>query len=194
MDFKMNNDFFDEFDVLFSDGSSIVAGQSCVLGHYATQALQMDTKLLRRIDIAVHDFREEFQIFLSARDASSAAVAQEKLNVLWSLIGQLPAYDLLQKYNHSASQLILYMRRHPNEVDDMLTASTERNRMMLKWLEKLEGLTKSMDIFIRNTRVMLTDFFEELPSRRPEEYAKHTAPSAARSLRPLRTGMRSTMI
>lgn len=172
MDFKMNNDFFDEFDVLFSDGNSIIAGQNNVLGHYATQALRMDTGLLRRIDAAIHDFKEEFQVFLSARDASSAAVAQEKLNVLWSLIGQLPVYDLLQKYDHSASRLILYMRRHPDEVDDMLTAGTERNRMMKDWLEKLDSLTRSIGLFIRNTDVMLTDFFEDLPSRRSEEYAK----------------------
>ena len=26
MDFKMNNDFFDEFDVLFSEVNSIIAG------------------------------------------------------------------------------------------------------------------------------------------------------------------------
>ena len=172
MDFKMNNDFFDEFDVLFSEGNSIIAGKSNVLGHYATQALRMDTGLLRRIDAATRDFKEEFHIFHSARNATSAAVAQEKLDILWSLIGQLPAYDLLQKYDHRASQLILYMRRHPDEVDDMLTVGTERNRMMKNWLEKLDRLTKPIDLFIRNTSVMLTDFFEELPSRRPEEYAK----------------------
>lgn len=172
MDFRMNNDFFDEFDVLFSDSTSIIAGQNNVLGHYATQTLRMDTRLLRRIDAAIHDFKEEFHIFLSARDATSAAVAQEKLDALWSLIGQLPAYDLLQKYDHSASQLILYMRRHPDEVDDMLTADTGRNRMMKRWLEKLDNLTKPIDLFIRNTTVMLADFFEELPSRRSEEYAK----------------------
>ena len=172
MDFKMNNDFFDEFDVLFSGGNSIIAGQNQVLGYYATQVLRMDTGLLWRINAAVRDFKEEFQVFLSARDVSSAAVAQEKLNVLWSLIGQLPAYDVLQKNDHSASHLIRYMRQHPDEVDDMITTGTDRNRMMKDWLAKLDNLTWPIDLFIRNTKTMLADFFEDLPSRQPEEYAK----------------------
>jgi len=149
MDYKMNNDFFDEFDVLFSGGSSIIAGQNNVLGYYATQALRMDSKLLLRIDAAIRDFKEEFQVFLSARDVSSAAVAQQKLNELWSLLGELPAYDILQKNDRSASHLILYMRRHPDEVDDMITPGTERNRMMNDWLKKLDNLTKPIELFIR---------------------------------------------
>ena len=172
MDYKMNNDFFDEFDVLFSGGSSIIAGQNNVLGYYATQALRMDSKLLLRIDAAIRDFKEEFQVFLSARDVSSAAVAQQKLNELWSLLGELPAYDILQKNDRSASHLILYMRRHPDEVDDMITPGTERNRMMNDWLKKLDNLTKPIELFIRHTKGMVADFFEELPSRRPEQYAK----------------------
>lgn len=172
MDYKMNNDFFDTFPVLFTKDGSKIAEQNNVLGYYATQALRMDTRILNKIDVAVLKFKEEFQVFLAARDASSAAIAQQELNHLWSLIGKLPAYDLLQKYDNRASYLIRYMRQHPDEVDDMLTIGTDRNRMMNEWLEKLDRLTEPLRLFIRNTAVMLDDFFEDLPSRKSEEYAK----------------------
>jgi hypothetical protein len=61
MDYKMNNDFFDSFPVLFTKDGSKIAEQNNVLGYYATQALRMDTGILNEIDTAVLKFKEEFQ-------------------------------------------------------------------------------------------------------------------------------------
>ena len=71
----------------------------------------------------------------------------------------------------SARRLIAYMRAHPAEVDDMLTLGTERNAMLRRWQKKLSAFGSSFRDFVRESTWMLENYFEDLPSRRPEAYA-----------------------
>ncbi len=170
MDYRMNNDFVDYFDAVFTDNCSIIAEVKNPLGHFAAQALCLEQGLLSKIISAVRDFKYEFNIFLSARDVSSAALAQQELNRLYTLLRRLPAYELLAARDKKSEQLLHYMRSHPDEVDDMITSGTERNKMLRDWLMKLESIPRQLQDFERSTRLMLEDYFKDLRSRKPENY------------------------
>ena len=169
--YYMNNDFFDSFSVLFSNEESILNEKRRPLGSYAADALDMDLSLLEEIRGRVALFQEVLTVFLSARDASSAAEAQQAMNELWTRLEQMPAYSQLKLNGLSARRLIAYMRAHPAEVDDMLTLGTKRNAMLRRWQNKLSDFGSSFRDFVRESTWMLENYFEDLPSRRPEAYA-----------------------
>ncbi|MEA4893897.1 MAG: hypothetical protein VB064_01400, partial [Oscillospiraceae bacterium] len=114
--YYMNNDFFDGFSVLFAKDESILNEKRRPLGSYAADALDMDLTLLEEIRDRVALFQEVLTVFLSARDASSAAEAQQALNELWTRLEQMPAYSQIKLNGLSTRRLIAYMRAHPAEV------------------------------------------------------------------------------
>ena len=117
-------------------------------------------------------FQEEFTVFLSARYPSSAAVAQQALNAIWSILKDLPVYQRInERRGGEPYDLLHYMREHPDEVDDMLTPGTGRNQMMHRWLERMRNLQSSLKEFTRETERMLILYFDNLASRKPEDYA-----------------------
>lgn len=171
--YEMNNDFFDYFTVLFDRRESIIGGHWNPLGAYAAEALNViETKAYYQINPAVREFKEELQIFLSSRSPSSAALAQQKLDRLWALLGRLPVYNRLFPQDRGARYLFAHMREHPEKVDTMLTPGSGLNQTMNRWLQKMDNLTRSLRQFWRNTHWMLDDYFEDLPSRKPESYAR----------------------
>lgn len=169
--YYMNNDFFDSFSVLFSKEESILNEKRRPLGSYAADALDMDLSLLEEIRDRVALFQEVLTVFLSARDASSAAEAQQALNELWTCLEQMPAYSQIKLNGLSTRRLIAYMRAHPAEVEDMLTLGTERSAMLRRWQNKLSAFGSSFRDFVRESTWMLENYFEDLPSRRPDAYA-----------------------
>ena len=70
------------------------------------------------------------------------------------------------------SALIPYLRRHPDILDEMMTPGTPRNEAYTRWTEKLERLEDDLRAFVRNTNWMLEEFFQELPTRRRQDYIK----------------------
>ncbi len=169
----MNNDFFDYFTVSFDKRESTLGHQWFPLGTFAGEALNLDRSAsFHPIDLKVQELKKAFTIFLSSRSPSSAAVAQEKMNELWSVLGELPVYSHLYMGNSSASYLIEYLRDHPEQMDEMATRGSELNTVYTRWLEKLEGLTESLRRFQKHVSWMLEDYFKKLPSRRPDSYAK----------------------
>lgn len=170
--YYMNNDAFDYFKADFTAKESIVGGKRHPLGFYAAEALETINSHTADLRCAVEHFKEEFQVFLSARDASSAAVAHQAIQRLWLELRRLPVYDLLLAEDHSALGLIPYMRTHPEEVDEMLTPGTPRHDGYAYWLSKLDKLEGELSAFSRNTRWMLEEYFEPLRKRRTEHYAE----------------------
>lgn len=132
----------------------------------------MDRSLLWKLKAAVAEFKPELEVFLAARTASSAAVAQQKLDAVWAILDQIPAYKNLRG-NFSGSQGLFHsMREHPDRTDDSVTEGTNFHRAMTYWLDKLERLPDAVDDFIRNTSLMLEDYFEDLSARSPAAYAE----------------------
>lgn len=169
----VNNDFFDYFSVLFEKSESVLEGQWYPLGSFAAEMLQVDEgDWWRQIDSCLEVFKKELTIFLSSRSPSAAALSQEALNALWEQIGKLPVYDRLSPYRRSAEGLFSYFQEYPEMVDEIVTEGTEYHETMRCWLEKLDSLTDSLSLFCRNARWMLDNYFEGLPSRSPEAYAK----------------------
>ena len=143
------------------------------LGSFAAEALNLNRlATVSKIDSKVQELKEEFTIFLSSRSNSSAAVAQEKLNELWELLGELPVYRHLYPHDSSAKYLIEYLCAHPEQTDEMVTQGSELNLTLNHWLSKLDSLTKSLQRFWDNTTWMLEDYFEKLPSHLPDSYAR----------------------
>lgn len=170
--YYMNNDFFDYFEVSFNKKESILKEKNFPLGYFANDVLEMDRMILREIDAKVKTFKDEFQCFLVSREATPSAQANEALTSLWHSIKKLPVYNLLTKYDNKINHLIKYMRENPEQVDDMLQAGTERNRMLNTWLYNIENLVPSIENFIRQTNFMLENYFEDLPNRKPESYVR----------------------
>ena len=170
--YAITNDYFDSFSAIFGPRECLVNGKRYPLGHFAAEALEMDTGLLRKLRDAAADFKPELEVFLAARTPSSAAVAQQKLDAVWAVLAQLPAYKNFAPYSHGSEGLFHSMREHPDRTDDSVTEGTDFHRAMTYWLDRLERLPGAVDDFIRNTSLMLGDYFEDLPTRSPAAYAE----------------------
>lgn len=170
--YGITNDYFDSFTAIFGPKECLLNGKRYPLGHFAVEALEMDRRLLRDLEKAVADFKPELEVFLAARTASSAAVAQQKLDAVWAVLAQLPAYKSFAPYSHGSDGLFHSMREHPGRTDDSVTEGTNFHHAMTYWLDRLERLPDSVDDFTRNTFLMLEDYFEKLPARSPSAYAE----------------------
>lgn len=155
--YAITNDYFNSFSAIFGPGECLLNGKRYSLGHFAVEALEMDTIFLRKLKDAVADFKPELEVFLAARTASSAAVAQQKLDVVWAVLAQLPAYKNFAPYSHGSEGLFHSMREHPDRTDDSVTEGTNFHHAMTHWLDRLERLSNSVDDFIHNTTLMLED-------------------------------------
>ena len=168
----MNHDFFDYFDVLFSKKLGIVNGVDYPLGYFAAEALEISGEVIRELRELTRRANDEFEIFLSARTASSGALARQELIRAWDAMKQLPLYNkFLQEKISGISELIATLRANPEKADEMLTPGTQEYEMLQQWRDKLGRLADDLQTFRHNTERMLKDYFEKLPSRRPEAYA-----------------------
>lgn len=78
--YVMTGSFLDGFKASFTKKECILAEKHYPLGYFAVEFLEVDRTLLRELERLVPIFQEELTVFLSARDPSSAALAQQALN------------------------------------------------------------------------------------------------------------------
>ena len=95
--YAITNDYFDSFSAIFGPRECLLNGKWYLLGHFAVEALEMDRSLLWKLKEAVTEFKPELEVFLAARNASSAAVAQQKLDAVWATLVQLLPSDILRR-------------------------------------------------------------------------------------------------
>ena len=117
---------------------------------------------------------QKFGVFLTARTASSAGMAVQALDQAWELVSQLPLYNKLplpggrEVLSAALSMSCVAMSRS-------WTGCSQWGRQRMRCCVVGTGcITAWQTIFSRfryDTDDMLTDYFEELPSRRPEAYA-----------------------
>jgi len=169
--YAITGDYFDSFTAIFGPKECVLDEKSYPLGYFAVEALETDRGILRRLEDAVARFKPELEVFLAARTASSAAVAQQKLDAVWELLDQLPVYKNFSHFHSGSFGLFHAMRKYPDRTDDAVTSGTEFNRALTYWLDRLERLPSAMDNFINNTVVLLENFFNSLPNHLPEAYA-----------------------
>jgi len=131
----------------------------------------VDRTLLRELERLVPIFQEELTVFLSARDPSSAALAQQALNAVWDVLLQLPVYRHLEQHSGGVRGLLREMKELPDIVDAMLTHGTDRSEVLHEWLRRLMTLPEAAWDFILSTEKMLMQYFGALPARKPENYA-----------------------
>ena len=169
--YRMTGSFLDGFEASFTTKECILEKRHYPLGYFAVEYLEVDRTLLRELERVIRAFNEEFTIFLSARDPSSAALTQQALDAVWDVLIQLPVYQHLQKRNGGIHTLLRDMKESPELVDEMLTPGTGRSEMLHEWLGRLTKLPDSIWDFIHSTEKMLTQYFDALPARKPENYA-----------------------
>lgn len=170
--YYMNHDAFDYFIADFTHKESILHNKHYPLGFFAVEALEFGTKNLADVQRHITQFQKDLEVFLSARDASSMAVAYRSIRRLWMELSKFPVYDKLLKGDHRVDAVLPHMKDHPEKVDEMLTPGTELNAAYRRWMEKLNCLTEEFAAFVRNTEWMLNEYFMPLPSRRVEHYAQ----------------------
>ena len=168
----MNHDAVDYFRVDFTAEDSIVGEKHYPLGSFAAEMLAFEWNAAADIRRPLTQFREEFQIFLASRSPSSAAAALGAMQELWQALEKLPLYNKLLAGDRRRNALIPYLRKHPDLTDDMLTPGTPRNEAYTRWMEKLETLESELRAFVKNTEWMLEEFFQNLPSRRRQDYLR----------------------
>ena len=169
-----NDHFFERFDVLFGKKSCIVAGEEYPLGYFAAEAMELDAGVFEEIKKLTQQASQEFDMFLTARTVSSAGMAIQELNRAWELVRQLPLYNKIpyrEGRGSSVSGIIRELRSDEQKLDRMLTVGTSENETLRRWHGMYERLSDDLQRFRYDTDDMLTDYFEELPSRRPEAYA-----------------------
>ena len=169
-----NDHLFERFDVLFGKKNSIVAGQEYPLGYFATEAMDVDDALLEGLKKLTQQASREFDTFLTARTASSAGAAIQELDRAWELVRQLPLYNKIpfrEGRGSSVSGFVRELRCDEQTLERMLTTGTTENEILRRWRGVFGRLADDLKRFQYDTDDMLTDYFEELPSRRPEAYA-----------------------
>ena len=169
-----NDLFFERFDVLFGKKSSIVAGEEYPLGFFAAEVMDMDVAVLKGLKKLTQQASQAFDVFLTAQTASSAGMAVQVLDQAWELVRQLPLYNKIpyrEGRGSSVSGIVRELRGDEQKLDRMLTAGTAENEMLRRWHGVYDRLADDLQRFRYDTDDMLTDYFEELPSRRPEAYA-----------------------
>lgn len=169
-----NDYFFERFDVLFGKKSSIVAGEEYPLGFFAAEVMDMDAAVIEELKKLTQQASQKFGVFLTARTASSAGMAVQALDQAWELVSQLPLYNKLpyrEGRGSSVSGVVYELRGDEQKLDRMLTVGTAENEMLRRWHGVYNRLADDLQRFRYDTDDMLTDYFEELPSRRPEAYA-----------------------
>ena len=169
--YVMTGSFLDGFEASFTKKECILEAKHYPLGYFAVEYLEVDRALLRELERLIPIFQEEFTVFLSARDPSSAALAQQALNAVWDVLIQLPVYHHLGAHSDGIRSLLQEMKESPKLVDEMLTPGTGRNEMLLEWMGRLAKLPGSIWEFILSTEKMLMQYFGDLPARKPENYA-----------------------
>lgn len=169
-----NDHFFERFDVLFGKKSSIVAGEEYPLGYFAAEAMDMDAVVFEELKKLTQQASQEFDMFLTARTASGAGMAIQALDRAWNLVRQLPLYNKIpyrEGRGSSVSGIVRELRSDEQKLDRMLTVGTTENEILRRWHGMYDRLADDLQRFRYDTDDMLTDYFEELPSRRPEAYA-----------------------
>lgn len=118
--YYMINDAFDYFAADFTQEESIAGAEHHPLGYYAVEALEKAYHQAAELRGPVRRFQKDMQAFLAARDPSSMAEAYQSAKRLWWELERLPVYNKLLVGDHRINALLPYMRRHPEEVDDIL--------------------------------------------------------------------------
>ena len=169
-----NDHFFERFDVLFGKKNSIVAGEEYPLGYFAAEAMELDAAVFEEIKKLTQQASQEFDMFLTARTVSGAGMAIQALDRAWELVRQLPLYNKIpyrEGRGSSVSGVVRELRSDEQKLDRMLTVGTAENETLRRWHGMYDRLADDLQRFRYDTDDMLTDYFEELPSRRPEAYA-----------------------
>ena len=170
--YYMNQDAVDYFRVDFTPDESIVGGKHYPLGTFAVEMMEFGWNRTAEIRQPLKRFQKDFQVFLAARDASSEATAFHTMLELWQVLGKLPVYNKLMVEGHRLPSLIPYLRKHPDLLDEMLTPGTPRNEGYTRWMGKLERLEDELQAFVKNTQWMLDEFFQNLSSRKRQDYIR----------------------
>lgn len=170
--YYMDQDAVDYFRVDHTPDESIVGGKHYPLGTFAAEMMECGWNGITEIRQPLKRFQEEFQVFLVARDPSSAATAFRAMRELWLALGKLSVYNKLMVEGHRLPGLNPYLRGHQDLLDEMLTPGTLRNEGYTQWMGKLERLEDELQSFVKNTQWMLDEFFQELPSRKRQDYIR----------------------
>ena len=103
------------------------------------------------------------------RDKNSGAVipVQEKLNVVWDLIFDLPFYRNLPLNIYSSRNLLPALLQDKAGWDDLMKDDTERSKAFMVFIDKLEHFAQSIENFRGQIANMLELYFEKLPPPEP---------------------------
>lgn len=163
-------DFFDYFYVRYSGDAVYMDRKVYPAGYFACELLNVPEHVFYWMKKQTDIFLEEFNVFLSARDASSTAIAQDVLERLVKAMSDLPGYKQLNPPDSKgryAWSLMTYLRKNKEETDSMLDKGSEANLAMNAFLERLKAFPEA----IHECKLRLEWAYEEHFSSPPERCA-----------------------
>lgn len=147
-----------------------MSGRNLRRGSLPRNILSLIQVRFRRLEDCVRSFLRDFDVFCAARTASAAAVAGASWIALRDHLTSLPVYRELGE--HIPGNFMLYLLRHPAEVDDMVTEGTTRSRKLRRWQTDLRELPASIEHFIHTAQKLLDEEYSSPPKRNASVYAE----------------------
>ena len=143
----MSQNTFDRFTVLFTNGKIFLGENSFPLGHLTVDFLNLDERVLDKIEECVNSFLPTMQILLEEKTDNAAHMAQEKLNPVWDLIYELPVYRELKMDKNISYNLFPILLADQDKWNKVLEVGSEGNRMFEKSVSSLRNFTDSLRSF-----------------------------------------------
>ena len=164
------------FTVLFWDDFVMLDGTILPVGQCVTDLLNVEGDALLALREAYVDFAKAFGERLCQADAQAdmalVTEMQEKMNIVWDAIFELPPYRYLKLDKESSRQMLLAAHMHfPAEFSKMIVPCTDENVVITELLLKLQRIFPDVVSFKTYISVLLECFYERLRTRSAENYA-----------------------
>ena len=168
----MSQHTFDKFTVFFTTEKVFLDRTSFPLGQLTTDILNLGEGTLEEIDERINRFLPEVQKLFQEKTDCAAHTAQEYLNGIWDLVFELPVYRDLDLDISTSYNLFLPLLSDPDKWQEVLDIQSEGRRMFDGFLAGLKRFSDNLRNFRGQTAGILELYFEQLPRRNQETYAK----------------------
>ena len=164
------------FTVLFWDDFVKLDDTILPVGQCVTDLLNVEDDTLLAMREAYVDFAKTFGERLCNDEVQTnlalVTEVQQKMNVVWDAIFELPPYRYLKLDKESSRQmLITAYEQFPAEFAKMVVPYTDENVMITELLFKLQRIFPDAVSFKSYISVLLELFYERLRTRSAENYA-----------------------
>ena len=167
--YPLNVDYLDGFTALVGGGFIILGGNTCSIGSYAADALNIDAGYLAELGGLARSARFAFGRYAAARSSENRAALNKAIGeALLSVYRLLPYRRLFE----SGQNRRVVMSYSEDVSAATFTEGTEEHVSAMEWLERLCDLPRAVERFQRYAHSFLDEFLPDDIERKPGAYAE----------------------